>query len=245
MPAHCSIESPVRLTLQSYGREHAVHAHGWHQLVLPLSGVLEMEVDGQGGRVARGTLAWIGRGCRHGFRAEGANRFVVADVPSGLAALAGLSVRHPFLPHSPGLARAAVRLAQAGDGDGAVRRLLAALLRDTPGGDALRRVEAAMARMRADPAMRHPTGELAAAVGLRRARFHDLFVAATGLTPRAWLGELRLDRAEALLRGSRMTLAEVALACGYSEQSALTRALARERGLTPGQLRRDAGATGR
>lgn len=237
MSAHPSTEPPALLALQSYGREHSAHAHGWHQLVLPLSGALEMEIEGLGGRVRRGTLAWVASGRMHGFQAEGANRFVVADIPDALACVAAMDDARPFRPHPPGLARTAVRLLRAGGGSDAVRGLLSALLHGTPGGDALRRVEAAIARMRGDPAGRHPTAELAAAVGLRRARFHDLFVAATGLTPQAYLGELRLDRAEALLRGSRMTLAEVALASGYSEQSALTRALRRERGLTPGRLR--------
>lgn len=228
----------ARLALRSYGREHAAHAHDGCQLVLPLSGALEMDVAGRGGRVARGTVAWIGSGCTHAFHADGANRFVVADVPAVLAERLGIADAASYLPQPPALAREAIRLMRTGGEDDALRRLLAAVFQDRPGGALLRRLDAAIARMRADPAGRHPTAALAAEVGLRRARFHDLFVAATGLTPQAWLGELRLDRAEALLRGTRLPLAEIALACGYSEQSALTRALLRERGLTPGAIRR-------
>lgn len=65
---------------------------------------------------------------------------------------------------------------------------------------------------------------------------------ALGCVPGEYLVRRRLDAAEALLRDGTLPIAEVALATGYSDQSALTRRLKRRRGVTPAALRRAAAA---
>jgi transcriptional regulator GlxA family with amidase domain len=82
---------------------------------------------------------------------------------------------------------------------------------------------------------------LAHAAGMGLSRFHEAFRDAVGQTPGDYLAELRLDRAAALLCHGEMPIVEVALAVGFSDQSALTRALRRRRRVTPAELR----ATGR
>jgi AraC-like DNA-binding protein len=54
----------------------------------------------------------------------------------------------------------------------------------------------------------------------------------------AHVAALRLERAMARLAASDATIAEIALSCGYSDQSALTRALKRRHGVTPAAYRR-------
>lgn len=230
----------AQLSLRRYGSEPQAHAHAYHQLVLPLSGTLDIDIEGRGERLQRGRLASIASGQVHAFSAVGANRFVVIDLPDELAGTV-LPDSRRFLPLAPAATRCAQRLAGGASSPQSVRAVLAALFAEAPGGTALRRVAAALARMRERPWEPHGTESLAADAGLARSRFHALFLAATGTTPQRWLGELRLDRAEAMLRHGAQSLAEVALACGYSEQSALTRALRRERGLTPGDIRRGRG----
>lgn len=61
------------------------------------------------------------------------------------------------------------------------------------------------------------------------------FIHFFGLSPHAYLIELRIQRAKDLIR-SGMTLAEVALACGYSDQPSLTRSFKKTVGLTPGEF---------
>ena len=48
---------------------------------------------------------------------------------------------------------------------------------------------------------------------------------------------VRLDHAERLLRASDLSIAEIAVATGFSDQSALTRSLRRRRGTTPARFR--------
>ena len=88
-----------------------------------------------------------------------------------------------------------------------------------------------------DPARYSRNHELATAAGIGRARLHTLFLEATGLTPGAYLRRQRLDLAVRLLQETAFSITEVALHCGYSEHSALTRALKRELGRTPMQLK--------
>jgi AraC-like DNA-binding protein len=83
-----------------------------------------------------------------------------------------------------------------------------------------------------------PVAELARACGLSRGYFIRAFRNETGLTPHQWLLYRRLDRARALLIGSRMSLADIAGTCGFADQSHFTRLFSRMVGLPPGNWRR-------
>ena len=80
--------------------------------------------------------------------------------------------------------------------------------------------------------------ELAAECGLSASHFSRAFKASTGMTPSAWLQQRRLEAALRLLQSSAMPLATVALACGFADQSHLTRVFKRAYGVPPGEWRR-------
>jgi len=66
--------------------------------------------------------------------------------------------------------------------------------------------------------------------------FIRTFARQTGLTPHAWLMQLRARKAGALLsRG--LPIADAALQCGFADQSHLSRIFKRLWGYTPGQYR--------
>ena len=238
------------LSLRSYAPAQESHSHDHHQIVLPLEGCLEMETDIAGAAVDETTAAVITAGREHAFRARGENRFLVLDVPRcGWAAAADLweaAAGAPFLALDEGLrglllfARAQPAAALA-----ASRASLAALIlqglthraRDAGSGEpqSLRRATAFLRRHYAAPVT---TAEIAAAAGVSPATLHRLFTACHGCSPMRYLGGLRLARAKALLAATGKPVAEIALDCGYSEQSALTRALRREAGVTPARYRR-------
>ena len=81
--------------------------------------------------------------------------------------------------------------------------------------------------------------DLGAAVGLTQYQLISLFKRTTGLTPHAYVTQLRVDRAAAFL-AQGLPIAEVAVASGFYDQSALTRHFKRCHGITPLQY---AGAT--
>ena len=80
--------------------------------------------------------------------------------------------------------------------------------------------------------------QVAEACGLSRGYFIRAFRETTGMTPYQWLLGERINRARALLRTSNAPLAEVAIACGFADQSHFTRVFATVVGTTPGQWRR-------
>lgn len=78
--------------------------------------------------------------------------------------------------------------------------------------------------------------QLAATCGLRTSQFAHAFRRTVGVAPYQWLSMRRIARAKRLLRGTR-PLSDVALLCGFSDQSHLTRAFRRAVGVTPGYWR--------
>lgn len=81
--------------------------------------------------------------------------------------------------------------------------------------------------------------ELAASVGLSRTVFFQRFTRTLQQTPHQYRQNLRVAQAKALLRQGRMTLAEIAIACGFSDQTHMTRSFRQVLRTTPGQYRRD------
>lgn len=102
-------------------------------------------------------------------------------------------------------------------------------LRGGLGRAALRRVTAYL-REHLDQTVR--LADLAALAGLSEFHFQRMFRASQGLSPHGYLEVLRTARAETLIAAGE-PLAQVAIACGYANQSHLTRAFRRATGLTP------------
>jgi len=82
-------------------------------------------------------------------------------------------------------------------------------------------------------------GELAQLTGLSQSHFSHAFKVSTGMPPYRWQLEMRVRHAQQLLLDGRNTLAEVALATGFGDQSHFTRVFARLAGATPAAWRRD------
>lgn len=84
--------------------------------------------------------------------------------------------------------------------------------------------------------------DLAAAAGLSPWHFCRAFKAATGVAPHRFVLLRRLARVQWLLRTTKLGLAEVAVACGFSSHAHLTTAFTREVGATPSDWRQEAGS---
>jgi AraC-like DNA-binding protein len=80
--------------------------------------------------------------------------------------------------------------------------------------------------------------EIAAICGLSQNYFVTAFRKRTGETPHACLVRYRVEKAKQLL-GGPMSLADVALSCGFSDQSHLTRVFRKHAGVGPGEWRRE------
>lgn len=229
----------ARADIRSYAAEAAAHSHAHHQIVVPWRGCLEMEVEGRGGRVGGATMAVVPTGHVHSFAAAGDNAFLVLDLDEAAA----LPARQPFVAMHPDLTAlcravaprlARLAYAELADHFGA---LFLAVLADTAGAvpTAARRALELMHRRYAEPLS---VAEVASACGLGQSRLQECFRAVTGQSVHAYLMRLRAEAAMRLLANGDLPLAEVALATGHGDQSALNRNLRRHTELSPAAYRR-------
>ena len=93
-----------------------------------------------------------------------------------------------------------------------------------------------MMRSRLDEAV--SLAELARALSLSPSHFARAFKQTTGQPPHRWLMEQRIDKAKQLLIGTTLSLGEIALACGFADQSHFTRMFSRVTHSSPGAWRR-------
>lgn len=237
----------LHLTARSYGDARAPERHPYAQFVLPVSGCLDLEIAGHGGRLAMGSAAFVAAGTDHAQAATSRNRFLILDMDMALVgdAAADMLARRRFLPLSP-QARHLIDFMRlhldGGARPAAVLAHWAPLLIDALTCDAPPFTPSRLAPLRdamaADPGAPWTAAAMARMAGLSTSRLHAVFRRETGRTPQAWLSDLRLRQVQAWLADSDQPIAELALRAGFADQSALTRAFRRATGTTPAAYRR-------
>ncbi|WP_085035309.1 helix-turn-helix domain-containing protein [Ensifer aridi] len=80
-------------------------------------------------------------------------------------------------------------------------------------------------------------GDLASLCELSRSYFNKAFKESFGRTPSRWLTEYRVSRVKELLRAD-LPIAEIAIGCGFVDQSHMTRVFTGLTGETPARFRR-------
>ena len=242
----------MSLSVRSYDGLERVHAHDFHQIVLPVIGAMEIRVGDISGAIAQSHGVLIVGGTPHQGCVLGENRFLVFDVPRAAFLAESIVARAsaaPFfaidepLDH---LARYVLCEASVGALREGAAHHAAALLAESIGrkfsdrgrpAEPILRALALIEERYAEPLT---VAELARSARMGVSRFHEEFRRETGQSPAARLAATRLDRAADLLRDTRLPIAEIALAVGFSDQSALTRSFRRRRGTTPAALRAEA-----
>jgi AraC-like DNA-binding protein len=235
----------LALDLRSYPGEAHVHDHPYHQVILALEGGLDMEIGGRTGRVESARGALVPAGTLHAFAGVGRNRFLLLDISKASA----VEPVHLLAAETPYFAvpRAVEHLLAyvgsrpndlGGDADHVAPLLAAALAQTSAEAQAPEAVLKAVAFMRRAYARPITCEDAAHAAGISTAHLHALFKQWLGSTPGRTLGEIRLERAKDRLSQSGEPIIEIALAVGFSEQSAFTRAFRRRFGESPAAFRR-------
>ncbi|QDE38131.1 helix-turn-helix transcriptional regulator [Luteibacter pinisoli] len=80
--------------------------------------------------------------------------------------------------------------------------------------------------------------DVATHIGMSAGHFTRAFRVTEGTSPRQWVLQRRVQRAKAMLADAALTLSDIALACGFAEQSHFTRVFTRLVGMPPGAWRR-------
>ncbi len=252
--------APGLARIEAYFSGHAYdpHRHDTYALGLTIAGVQCFDYRGARCDSLAGDAIVLHPDERHDGRAgvPAGFRYRMLYLEPRLVRQA-LGERAGGLPFVPAAVSSDARLVRA------LRRVLADL--DAPPGEieadgmvaelveAMAAVDPAMPARRAalvdsaalDRARQHLDGhlergvasaELEGVTGLDRFALARQFRSRFGTSPYHYLVMRRLDRARDLLRGGA-NLAEVAFACGFADQSHLTRQFRRAYGLTPGRWR--------
>jgi AraC family transcriptional regulator len=81
-------------------------------------------------------------------------------------------------------------------------------------------------------------GGIAEHVSLSKSHFSRAFKLSMGSSPMVYVSMRRVERAKLLITSTGQTLTEIALACGFADQSHLNRCFRRVNGISPGTWRR-------
>ena len=107
-----------------------------------------------------------------------------------------------------------------------------------PGGLATWQAKRTLAYIEANLASKMEIDDLASVVALSRSHFSRAFKHSVGFSPMEYVVVRRVERAKAMISGTREPLAEVALACGFADQAHLNRRFRDIVGISPGRWRR-------
>lgn len=221
--------------LRRYLQPTGLECHDYAQWVLPIRGDLQLEVGGFGGRVDLLQGAFVAPGETHDMEAQGDNCCLIIDCHAGVLDDDTLEhlYRQRWLALPKGIRYQLQRIQADGIESDPLPQLLRYFGRDGSGA----RLQALCMSIAKSPGGDWSVARMAAEVGVSGSRLHALFAHEFALSPQAWVSAARLRWAKQQLVGSRASISDIAQRAGYSEQSALTRALRRESGLTPRQWR--------
>ncbi len=236
----------VILELRHYSEQVDTHSHDYHQLVLPLFGSLEIEIDHNADRVYQQKAAFIAAGHQHVFSSSDNNAFIVADIPLSLAPT--LDELPSFITLTPGLQSYAqflsLELAKAGLSPQTRQHMLLLLLEliteyhcQLPKID--KRVETARAYLDSQLSQSISLDQLAKVAHLSRRHLSELFRQNYNMSPQEYLREKRMQIALKLLQTNQLTIQQIALEVGYQSQAAFSDRFRRHFGLSPKHFRKN------
>ena len=107
-----------------------------------------------------------------------------------------------------------------------------------PGGLARWQARRALAYIEANLGSKLDTRALADLVAFSKSHFSRAFKRSLGLPPMAYVATRRVERAKVMMASTREQLTQIALACGFADQSHLNRSFRRMVGVSPGLWRR-------
>lgn len=232
--------SSTEIDLRSYDIPFS-DAHDFAQMVLPLSGRLTLDINGQGAVLHPLRAAFIAPGLVHTQFSHEPNASLILDfdLASVPAETAGLLAERPFAPVSAATAKLVDFMGMLQEQGAASTGVLAnwtPLLLASLTAQPIRpasRLQAALTRFEAQPAQPWDTGSMAKVACLSVSSLHRIFREELDTTPLAWLNAMRLCFVCRQLVESSLPIAQLATLAGYADQSALTHAMRRAMDITP------------
>ena len=229
-------------SLRRYQSDMQSHSHDHAQLVIPLDGPLEIEVQGQGRRLAPGFACIIAPGLRHDYAADPVHAFLVQEshwLPEALG-------DHPFVELDDAQRHYLAflhRMVAEGRHVAGMDQVWLGLLAEGCGMPAIApRIARVQRHIEAHLAQPLTNERLAAIACLGQSQFKHAFRQQVGMSVSRYILARRLTLARTLLARTALPIGEVASRCGYQNQGAFAERFLAETGLTPTLWRRQNGS---
>ena len=231
-----------RLSIRSYISQSRQHKHDYHQIVLPLQGVIEMKMGEFDGKVSVGDAFVIHAGLNHAFSADEAARFLVVDL-SQLPPNLCHAQTQKFLLSPATLAYvqfAGLQLMSKTNAhlENAMCGMLLQLLEQQ--GQQLRidpRIASVISEIQQDISQNWSVERLAKLSFLSPTQFKTVFKSNLGQTSQQFVLQLRMEKAKALLTHTDLPVQLIGEKVGFSNPSAFTRRFSQFFGLSPKSYR--------
>lgn len=229
-------------SLRSYLPDIAQHSHDHHQLVLPVSGQLTLQIEQHEGHADAQHLAVIPAGHTHAFAGSDHNRFIVVDLPQRAAPM--LDTLPAFLPISSPVQHyiqflSALLSDSRTQAQSTSLELLLQLLNQHathPLYDA--RMHTIARSIRDRLALPLSVSQLAADACLSERQFRQRFKTALGLSPLQYILQQRIALAQQLLSHTTLPVYQIAERAGFNDVAQFSRQFLQHTGMSATSFRR-------
>lgn len=231
------------LSIRSYTNHIRTHAHDYHQIVLPLNGSIDIQLDDYQGLVSLGDCVVIRAGQHHAFKANERARFVVADLdalPNNilLSQQVVFSINAPLLAYIHFLEKQLNHQVSPDIEKSSVLLFSQLLAEQTCSYQVDRRIEKVLAELHKDIAKKWSLSQLADIACLSLTQFKTVFGQSLSMTPHQYVTNIRMERAKAMLVHTDLPIRLIAEQVGYQDLSAFSRRFSAHYQQSPSQFLR-------
>jgi AraC-like DNA-binding protein len=226
------------LSIRSYNRNKNGHFHHYHQLVLPLFGVINIELASYSGKVAPGECVIIKQGQMHYFTANKEAKFVVADMsdlPENILKSENLvfSITPPLMSYLSFIEKQLENQVNPQLEQSMVNTFVLLLEQQDQFRQLDHRIRLVVEYVIKNIAENLTIETLAKVACLSPTQFKKVFTQQLGLSVSKHVTKERMEKAKALLMHTDFPIQIIAEQVGYADLSAFSRRFSQYYGLSP------------
>ncbi|WP_070963079.1 helix-turn-helix transcriptional regulator [Vibrio sonorensis] len=232
-----------RITIRSYTKNIRGHQHEYHQMVLPLNGSIEIQINQTAYLVSVGEAIVILSGQWHDFKADEKAKFIVVDInqlPQNMHAFDKQWFQiNDALQSYLHFIEQTISSALIAEHEEAMFKMFISLVEGLPLVAKYDfRVAKVIARVQSYPEIEHRVKDLADHACLSATQLKKLFTRSVGMSVMQYVTKVRMEKAKSLLIYTDTPIAIVAQQVGYLDPSAFSRRFHQFYGQTPRELKR-------
>ncbi len=231
------MDSINKLTIRGYNLQVHSHSHPYHQILLPLSGTIEIQIKAETFILGLGECIVINATDTHSFRANNHARFLVLDtydLPDNIKQVKNtqLTVDQALIAFIQFIEKQ-LELFLMPELETKLLDVFYQLLNVQNFTKRLdKRISKVVNLIKQDLAENYSNEYLAQVANLSTSQFKTLFKQQTGLTPQSFISNLKMEQAKGLLIHTDLPIALIAERVGYRNASAFSRKFKAHFGLT-------------